>query len=874
MTPGQRMIRAEHAALLAAALVIVALSTRAVPVLAQHAAGPISSHTAADTPRPVKYALPRMVRDPVTQSGTSIAASSPGHFPFQSARSADGMIVVHYYHEPASFAQRLIALAQADLVHPIHDTLGFSLKRPVNIYVYATRADFLAGAPVTDAAETGALTDPTTSSVYLVSSDPEDNGATDDLPHELTHIVFHQNEDAGHLDGTYFYLFPVWLDEGLAAYDEPSAAAQAYNDALSQAVQATSLVDILRDFNTSYPHDPDTDFLAYAEARSLITYLVNTYGADTLHRFLVGAHDGDLNLDALTTYGADLRVLESRWETSLGLQPTVTDQGFAPYVPPAVPFHPGMLRGLASSTRASLVWGGDMIATGWLALLVTLTLWVLFLLGREARRSRRPHLLGQAPDPLSLRVPEPTLPAPDPPRGIAPPIEPYLSAQRVDAPSPMPAVAPAGVIGTLTVMGFAPRPRARQRWFDMLLVVLPLPLAVGVAALRIWLDPLHVWFAGYLSAALVGLIFFAIFVYLEIYGRVRRRVVRVRRAGMIVAGLLVIGAGLSATPVGNAQAQDYEAHGAYALALRFYANAGEARQDALDDMSRVQIEWAGAAAGIDDFATATTHLRAAIALDPTSEGADSARPQLVVMTKTWAQDLIGERHYSEAVQVYGDQLSSPTCDASCVSALKVGLDDVYTAWAGQLAMSGDYAAAAAKLQLVVSETADPATEAVAQRDLLEVQATQVLESALAAGAGGNAASMNAQLRSVVTRYPTTAGAAEAGEIPQLVTGGVADVSGVSVAGDRLFFLAFTNAGQAQSFHFDFRHDTSAFKIATTIRSGGAFAVRLPPGYWYVACWDDPSMAFNYYFNAPLAAGNDAFAVQPFTSTYVGVILGY
>jgi hypothetical protein len=109
-------------------------------------------------------------------------------------------------------------------------------------------------------------------------------------------------------------------------------------------------------------HDPDTDFLAYAEAHAFIGYLVNTYGLDALHRFLAGARDGALNLDALTVFGADLQTLQSRWKGTLGLQPTVPNQGFAPpFVPPVQAFQPGSLSALASSTRAFLVWGADVL---------------------------------------------------------------------------------------------------------------------------------------------------------------------------------------------------------------------------------------------------------------------------------------------------------------------------------------------------------------------------------------------------------------------------------------------------------------------------------------------------------------------------------
>lgn len=873
MTTRQRITSVERSALFGVVLAIVLLSARATLAFAGPASDQHGARTRATAPVHAAYALPRLLLSPAGAVSVSAASSPPGNFPFQSARSADGLIVLHYYREPTTFAQQFIALAQSDLVHPIHDTLGFSLKRTVNIYVYASRADFLAGAPVTDAAETGALADPSTSSIYLVSGSAQDDGATDALPHELTHIVFYQNEESGHLEGLFFSLFPVWLDEGLAAYDEPASSAQVqdYNATLHQATDTNALVDLLRDFNTSYPQNPGTDFLAYAEARSFITYLVTIYGAETFHRFLAGVRDGDLNFNALTTFDADLRLLQSRWESSLGLQPAVADQGFAPLVPPAHAVHPGTLVGLASATHAFLVWNGDMIAVNWLIAAILLLLWGMFFLVRDMRRSRWTPRMHPAPDPLPL-----PLRAPEAVPGIVPPLESYLDALRADirppSLSPRPPTTPVGVATAPAIIRLTPPPR--PRWFDAPLLVLPLLLAVGAAALHIWLDPLHMWFAGYLSAALVGLAFLVVFIGLEISGRLKRRVVRVRRVGMLVAVVVIIGAGLSAVPIGQAQAHDYEARGAYALALRFYADAGESQQDAQDDMIRVQVEWAQAAAAVGDYATTAAHLRAAIALGATGTPSATSRVLLGSETYALAQELIAAGEYAQAEQAYDDELGSPTCDPDCAVTLKEDRDTLYITWARQLAAGGDYTAAAAKLQLAATDVSNSASATIARQDMLEVQATQALGSALAAGAGGNAGSMNTQLRDLITRYPKTAAASEASEIPQPVTGSVADARGVSVAGDLLFFLAFTSAGPAQRFNFDFGHDTSAFKVATAIGPGGAFSVRLPPGYWYVACWDDPTMAFNSYFNAPLASGNDAFAVQPFTPTNVGLILGY
>jgi hypothetical protein len=51
-------------------------------------------------------------------------------------------------------------------------------------------------------------------------------------------------------------------------------------------------------------------------------------------------------------------------------------------------------------------------------------------------------------------------------------------------------------------------------------------------------------------------------------------------------------------------------------------------------------------------------------------------------------------------------------------------------------------------------------------------------------------------------------------------------------------------------------------------------VRLPPGYWYIACWDDPSQTSYNRFNASQAADKNAFTVNSLQAANIGVILGY
>ncbi len=823
--------------------------------------------------------LPRMEHG-ASSSALLSPQTPPGNFPFQTATSSDGLIVVHYYGQPELFAQTLISHAQADLAHPIHDTLGYSLKRPVQIYVYGSRGDFLTGAPVTNPAETGALAMPDTNSIYIQSSDPKDEGTVDDLPHELTHIVFHQNEDVDAFQQTFFEFFPHWLDEGLATYDEPPGDHNAadYDRAVTDAVQGRQMLDLLQQFNLNYPAETDADFLAYAEARSFIMYLVETYGADTFHRFLDGARDGDLLLSAENAFGTDLPVLQNRWEESLGVQLGPGARiGYNSALPPTISFHPGALPAAASQThpvpldpRAAIPAPVLII----LALLLALTLselGALWLATRVPRAQNTPPAAALAPLTSDNQVQNSGLIPWQP--GIS-----YLPAGEDPANPPLSSAGAAQVASepiAVTLPAAPPTkamPRSLIRWFDLPLVLLPLPLALLAGGLTVWLDPAHEWRAGYLAAACAT----APVALAQLWNVARRPRLcpRFRMLGLVLAVLVVGESLLQAGAAGQAQAKAYESRGAYALALRSFAATGESPAQLESDSFRVHVEWAQAAIGVFDYATATTQLRAAILLDPT---ADLATQQLHVLSKVtldWGQALVGSGQYEQAIRVYTDEAASATCDSACRAQLRTMAANAYVTWANALLKSGDSTGALAKLQVVTQSYAGTPSAQEAALGLREVPAQQALEAALSAGARGNTAGLDTQLGSVIARYPGTAAATVASETPQPVTGEIADSSGAQVAGDHLYFLPFASHAQAASFTYDFRKDPTPFKVVTTIGANGAFATRLPPGYWYVVCWHDPSQPAASDFNEPLYAGNEAFAVTALQPVNVGVILGY
>ncbi|HEV2405132.1 MAG TPA: peptidase MA family metallohydrolase, partial [Ktedonobacterales bacterium] len=590
------------------------------------AALPAGSATAAPVARasvPVARPLPRGDASPLAQFKSPTAS-----FPFQTMTSADGKIVAHFYGQSGDFGGKLIALAQSRLQAPIQTTLGFALLRPVNIYVFRSRSDFLAGSPVRDAEETAALAVPDTSSIYLVMLDTTEDTGIDTLTHELTHIVFHQNEDSDSFQEDYFSFFPNWLDEGLAANDEVLGTAR-YDLLLTQAIGARTTFDILRDFVWTYPKDPDTNALAYAEAQSFIAYLQASYGAQAFHAFLTGARDGDLTLAAEDAFGAYLPTLEARWQADTGLPTTAQAVGYVPSLPVVQPYHP--IAPSATALRSAPThaeWPSQ--ATGWIAFVaVLIALAFCFLAGewqrqrRRARWSAGPPGSGLISFPAggSLAAPSwlasgspgasslPSVAATEPP-ALPPPPPGYEDAETLHAGAP-----PAPSVTTMS----APKPphislrqRSRPRWFDAPALVIPLVVAVAAGVARVLLDPAHEWRNGYLAAGVVGAVCAVILALVTLRALPSSGLPAHRVMALLAVALLVGGALVGAAPAGHAQAARYEDQGAYTLALRLYADAGEGHAQTVADLSRTHLEWAAVALSQQDFTTATAQLRAAI----------------------------------------------------------------------------------------------------------------------------------------------------------------------------------------------------------------------------------------------------------------------
>jgi hypothetical protein len=237
-----------------------------------------------------------------------------------------GQVTVNWYNRPHDFGQTLLTDASSD-VSRISGVLGGSLPHPINLWVYETPNDFHGALAPNSYEWVGGIAFPSLREAFISVADTSDTTLIRDMPHELTHLVFHQLIAQG-------IPVPTWFDEGLAVYNqqyhEPEMAAS-----LDEALASHTLLR-LSNISFSFPADANQAYLAYAQSWNLISYMYNTFGQPKMTRLiqLMNNPNGDFSDDLTKAIGEDTLHLENQWRVSLhqsavlapGVPPTATTQ--------------------------------------------------------------------------------------------------------------------------------------------------------------------------------------------------------------------------------------------------------------------------------------------------------------------------------------------------------------------------------------------------------------------------------------------------------------------------------------------------------------------------------------------------------------------
>lgn len=263
-------------------------------------------------------------------------------FAWQSLTSSipeDVGMTLFWYTGSASFAGELMDACEEGLARLTQD-IGALPEKPIKIYVYASTDD-LRGAMVFSQEWTGGVAFMDFGTIAIAVPPSELEWGRGALVHELTHLVVRQATFSP------YGQLPLWLDEGLATYNEGELD-PILRSSLNEAISEGTLISV-RSLCSPFSAYTEKARLSYAESYSLVEYLLNSYGHDKMLNLLTLLTQGRTYDEALTeVYGFDIEGLDARWQATL----TTTASRAA-----KAGLHPAVIAALAASATGLSFWG-------------------------------------------------------------------------------------------------------------------------------------------------------------------------------------------------------------------------------------------------------------------------------------------------------------------------------------------------------------------------------------------------------------------------------------------------------------------------------------------------------------------------------------
>jgi len=222
--------------------------------------------------------------------------------------------IVYYKNAPEDFIKQTIDKSE-DYYNKIADNLGFIRfnfwlwDERAKIYIYDDLADYQSATGEPNWSYGSSMANAKTK---IIRAFPHAQRFFENiLPHEMGHIIF--REFVGFKNPA----IPIWLDEGVASYQEESRLLTA-NKVIKKALGENKFYNLQELANTN-PHlmlDTESVNLFYAESLSLVDYLIREFGRDKFVLFCQNLRDKN-NMDRAiaSSYSfANTQELDQSWQ--------------------------------------------------------------------------------------------------------------------------------------------------------------------------------------------------------------------------------------------------------------------------------------------------------------------------------------------------------------------------------------------------------------------------------------------------------------------------------------------------------------------------------------------------------------------------------
>jgi hypothetical protein len=232
---------------------------------------------------------------------------------------SEGNVTV-YFHPGTEDAAPAVLAAAVQTLQDVSALEGAQVDFPVKVFLYENAVEMQPAIAPSGGPAGQILGEVVYSDTAMVSADVD---VVDITRHEVAHIVTRAAARPP-------FGVPLWLNEGIAVHTQ-SEPLGGHSAALEAAIRGDRVLTISELSSPATRGVASTVSLYYGQSGAIVTFLVDTYGAEKFAEF-IAAIRGRATLDDAfeRAYGLDSFGIENAWRASVGLDPRIASPTATP----------------------------------------------------------------------------------------------------------------------------------------------------------------------------------------------------------------------------------------------------------------------------------------------------------------------------------------------------------------------------------------------------------------------------------------------------------------------------------------------------------------------------------------------------------------
>jgi hypothetical protein len=279
-----------------------------------------------------------------------------------SAMTPGGYSVTVHFHAGTEDSAPGVLDAAVQTLAEIGALEGTEVAFPVKVFLYETADEMQPAIAPAGGRGVQILGEVVYSDTAMVAADVQ---ALDITRHELAHIVTRAATRGP-------FGVPGWMNEGIAVHAQ-NAPLSGHAGALDAAIRNDRLLSMSELSSPATGGVLSTVGLYYGQSGAIVSFLIDTYGAEKFAELMATFRDGSTQDDAfMAVYGLDSLGIENLWRGTLGLPPRFASPTATPAPTEEARAEPTARPAPSGDSAAGDSDGGDGIPVGFIAAAVVL----------------------------------------------------------------------------------------------------------------------------------------------------------------------------------------------------------------------------------------------------------------------------------------------------------------------------------------------------------------------------------------------------------------------------------------------------------------------------------------------------------------------